>query len=218
MRNNANNKNATQGIEVRIPEPLENVKLPSPELLNFYQDLERRVFWLIGPVDDSLYNLVQYIINWNLEDRGLPTEERKPIRIIIASGGGDLEIEKTLNSIIEFSATPVYGIAIGICASAASMIYLSCHKRFALPNATFVFHQGSCENLGGTYQQVISFMENYERDIMAMSVFYKSHTNYDDEFIDNKLATGDWYINSEEALEHGIIHELVQNLDIYFKK
>ena len=126
-----------------------------------------------------------------------------------------MEIEKTLNSIIEFSATPVYGIAIGICASAASMIYLSCHKRFALPKATFVFHQGSCENLGGTYQQVISFMENYERDIMAMSVFYKSHTNYDDEFIDNKLATGDWYINSEEALEHGIIHELVQNLDIF---
>lgn len=213
--NRMNHKNGAQGIEVRIPEPLENMKLPSPELLNFYQDLDRRVFWLIGPVDDSLYNLVQYIINWNLEDKDVPVEERQPIRLIIASGGGDLEIEKTLNSIIEFSKTPVHGIAIGICASAASMIYLSCHKRYALPNATFVFHQGSCENLGGTYQQVISFMENYERDIMAMSVFYKSHTNYDPDFIDSKLETGDWYISSQEAYEHGIVHELLQDLSIF---
>lgn len=215
MNTNPNKRHDINGIEVRIPETLENVKLPSPELLSFYKDIDRRVYWLIGGVDDTLYSLIQYIIHWNMEDKGIPQEQRTPIRLIIASGGGDLEVEKTLSSIIEFSETPVYGIAIGICASAASMIYLSCHKRFALPNATFVFHQGSCDNLGGTYQQVVSFMENYERDIMAMSVFYKTHTNYPPDFIDSKLETGDWYINSDEALAHGIVHELVQNLDVF---
>lgn len=212
-KHSPNKKNA-QAVEIRIPPDLENVKLPSPELMLFYKDIERRVFWLLGPVDDTLYGLVQYILHWNMEDKDIPVEQRQPIRIIIASGGGDLEVEKTLSSIIEFSETPVYGIAIGLCASAASMIFLSCHKRFALPNATFVFHQGSCEDLGGTYQQVVAFMENYERDIAAMSVFYKQHTKYDPDLIDDKLQSGDWYIDSHEALKNGVVHELVNSLDI----
>lgn len=214
MYKNNTFKKKAESIAIDIPEELENMKLPSPELLTFYKEIERRVFWLLGPVDTSLYYLIQYIIQWNIEDKGTPVEKRTPIRIIIASGGGDLEVEKTLSSIIEMSETPVYGIAIGMCASAASMIYLSCHKRYALPNTTFVFHQGSCTDLGGTYQQVLAFMENYEKDIEAMAMFYKTHTSYPAELIDAKLESGDWYIDAYEALENGVTHEVIQNLNI----
>ena len=110
MYKNSIMKKRAESIAIDIPEELENMKLPSPELLTFYKEIDRRVFWLLGPVDTSLYYLIQYIIQWNIEDKGLPVEKRTPIRIIIASGGGDLEVEKTLSSIIEMSETPVYGM------------------------------------------------------------------------------------------------------------
>ena len=214
MKYTKNNVSANV-MQVQIPEPLENIKLPAPELLMFYKDVERRVYWLLGEVDDALYDLVQRIMHWNAEDNGLPVKDRKPIRIIIASGGESLEIEKTVSAIIELSKTPVYGIAIGVCASAASMIFLSCHKRFALSNATFVFHQGSCQDLGETYQQVLSFRENYAKDIQDMSDFYKSHTKYPHDVIDDKLTTGDWYINTKEALKYGIVDEIIHSIDVF---
>ena len=78
------------------------------------------------------------------EEAGIPIEERKPIKCLISNRGGSSDAANTLVDIITLSKTPIWGIAIGMCASAASMIYLACHKRYALPSVTFLFQQGSC--------------------------------------------------------------------------
>ena len=202
-------------FSVAIPPQAENLQLPDPSLLNYYKDLERRLFWLVGAVDASLYELVQHIINCNYEDRDLPVEQRKPIRIIVASPGGSLEVEQTLVAIMEASKTPVWCIAIGMCASAASMIYLAGHKRFATRNAYWMLHQGGCDNLEGSYQQIMSFMAKYQMDIEEMAEFYKSHTNFPAELIEKNLVEGDWYISIDEALENGICHEVITDLTVF---
>lgn len=200
---------------ITIPQQLENLHLPDPSLLNYYKDCERRIFWLVGQVDTSLYELVQQIINCNREDMKTPLDKRKPIRIIMASPGGSLEVEQTLVAIMEASSTPIHCIAIGMCASAASMIYLAGHKRFATRNASWMFHQGSCDNLEGTYQQIMSFMEKYQIDIDEMAEFYKTHTNFPEEVIERKLNEGDWYIGIEEAVENGIVNEVIKDLSVF---
>ena len=200
---------------VSIPKPAENVQLPNPALLNYYKGKARRLFWILGAVDESLYEIIQEIIECNCEDKDIPVADRKPIRLIMASPGGSIEVEQALTSIIEISTTPIYCIAIGMCASAASMIYLSGHKRFATKNASFLFHQGGCENLEGTYQQIVAFMEKYQTDIEEMSRFYKEHTTFDPQLIDEKLAEGDWYISADEACENGIVDSIVTNLDVF---
>ncbi len=202
-------------FSVAIPPQAENLQLPDPSLLNYYKDLERRIYWLVGAVDASLYELVQHIINCNYEDRDIPVENRKPIRIIVASPGGSLEVEQTLVAIMEASATPVWCIAIGMCASAASMIYLAGHKRFATRNAYWMLHQGGCDNLEGSYQQIMSFMAKYQMDIEEMAEFYKSHTNFPAELIEKNLVEGDWYISIDEALENGICHEVITDLSVF---
>lgn len=207
-------KEETQAF-ITIPQQLENLRLPDPSLLNYYKDCERRIFWLVGPVDTSLYELVQQIINCNREDMETPLDKRKPIRIIMASPGGSLEVEQTLVAIMEASSTPIHCIAIGMCASAASMIYLAGHKRFATRNASWMFHQGSCDNLEGTYQQIMSFMEKYQIDIDEMAEFYKTHTNFPEEVIERKLNEGDWYIGIEEAVENGIVNEVIKDLSVF---
>ena len=202
-------------FSVAIPPQAENLQLPDPSLLNYYKDLERRLFWLVGAVDTSLYELVQHIVNCNYEDKDLPVENRKPIRIIVASPGGSLEVEQTLVAIMEASTTPVWCIAIGMCASAASMIYLAGHKRFATRNAYWMLHQGGCDNLEGSYQQIMSFMAKYQMDIEEMAEFYKSHTNFPAETIEKNLVEGDWYISIDEALENGICHEVISDLTVF---
>lgn len=202
-------------FSVAIPSQAENLQLPDPSLLNYYKDLERRLFWLVGQVDTSLYELVQHIINCNYEDRDVPISQRKPIRIIIASPGGSLEVEQTLVAIMEASATPVWCIAIGMCASAASMIYLAGHKRFATRNASWMFHQGGCDNLEGSYQQIMSFMAKYQMDIEEMAEFYKTHTQFPEELIEAKLMEGDWYIGIDEAVSNGIVHEVIKDLSVF---
>ncbi len=202
-------------FSVAIPPQAENLHLPDPSLLNYYKDIDRRLYWLVGAVDASLYELVQHIINCNYEDKDIPVKDRKPIRIIVASPGGSLEVEQTLVAIMEASATPVWCIAIGMCASAASMIYLAGHKRFATRNAYWMLHQGGCDNLEGSYQQIMSFMAKYQMDIEEMAEFYKSHTNFPTELIEKNLAEGDWYINIDEALENGICHEVITDLSVF---
>ena len=210
-------KKGEYDFEIAIPKELENLQLPDPSLIQFYEGIEDRIYWILGPIDDSLYELTKYIIAWNKEDnkKGLKVKERNPIKIVIASEGGSLEVQQTLTSIIELSKTPIYGIAIGICASAASMIYLSCKKRYATKNATFIFHQGGASDISGTYQQIAAFMENYAKDIENMSEFYKTHTNYEPEIIDEKLTGGDWYIDVDEAVENGIVNTIIKDLNIF---
>ena len=140
-----------------------NWQLADPSLVNFYSDINNRVYWLTEEIGECTLDLVQYITRWNREDRGVPVEERKPIRIVIDCGGGSLSVSETLSNIIKMSKTPVYSIALGFVASGASVVHLSCHKRFALPNTVFVLHKGSCSGVSGTYDEIVSFARDYEK-------------------------------------------------------
>ena len=189
------------------------LELPDPDLLQYYQDLDNRVLSLIGEVDDNCFDLVSKIIFWNRQDKGIEPAQRKPIRIFICSHGGDLDVEETLTSIIKLSKTPVYGVALGMVASAASLIYLSCHRRFALPNAYFVFHQGSCANVAGSYSEVQAAMADYKQQVEKMEQFYIENTLYPEEVIKEKIQK-DWYIYAKEAKEYNVITDVIDDIDI----
>lgn len=203
----------TEDIMIKLPETVKpNLLLPDPALVQIYKDRQNRVIWMLDEVDDEVFDWVDFILDINREDEGIPVEERKPIKCIISNRGGNGDMANTMVDIIELSKTPIYGIAIGLCASAASMIYLACHKRYALPNVTFLFHQGSCSNLSGTYSELLAFMEEYQRDIEHLTEFYKTHTTYPPKVIEQQLDLGDWYIRVPEALKNGIVHEVVTDI------
>ena len=189
-----------------------NLQLADPSLINYYSDLENRVYWLNDEISSYTFDLIQYIVRWNREDKGTPVRQRKPIRIIIDCAGGALSVSETLSNIIKMSKTPVYGIALGFVASGASVIYLSCHKKFALPNSVFVLHKGSCSNVNGSYDEIISFARDYAKQIEMLMNFYIENTKYTEEEIDENIQT-DWYIRIDEALEKGLVDEVITNID-----
>lgn len=204
-------------FQIVLPETVkENLLLPDPILLQLYQDKQDRVIWMLEEVGEEGYDWISTILDFNRQDKGIPIEQRKPIKCIISNYGGSLEIAKMLSEMISLSKTPVYGLAIGMCASAASMVYLSCHKKFATKNVTILLHKGSCGNVGGNYTEVQQFMKNYEKDIDQLSEFYKSHTGISPEEIDDKLSKGDWYIYIEEALQKKLVDSVITDIDLFY--
>ena len=190
-----------------------NLQLADPALANFYVDLQNRIYWLTEEISEDTLDLVQYITRWNLEDKGKTIKERKPIRIIIDCNGGALSTSETISNIIRLSKTPVYGIALGLVASGASVIYLSCHKKYAMPNTVFVLHKGSCSGVSGTYDEIVSFARDYEKQIETLMNFYIEHTGYTEEEIVEDIQS-DWYIRIEEAVEKKLVDELITDIDI----
>ena len=189
-----------------------NLQLADPTLVQYYSDLKERVYWINDTIGDNYLDLISKIIRWNREDRVLPPDARKPIKIFFNSPGGSLDIEESLVSVIELSETPIYGFALGMVASAASLIYLACHKRYALKNAYFIMHKGSA-NLSGSYDDVEAAMSDYKAQIEKMQQFYITHTQYTPDEIQKGL-TRDWYVRIPEAKEKGIVTDIIEKIGV----
>lgn len=203
-----------ENFTVTIPKNLENLQLPSPELLTYYEELEDRIVWIDDEVTDYSLELGRKILQWNRVDekKGIKIEERKPIKILFFSPGGDLDVNNTLIDIIKLSKTPVWGINMGRCASAAAFIYLSCHKRFMLPQGYFLFHQGS-GTFSGTFQEVCAQIEDYQTSIEQLMDFMLKNTSYKKEEIENKII-GEWYVRKDEAVDKGVCDEVISDISV----
>lgn len=198
-------------VEVQIPKEIANQTLPDPELRNFYLDLENRTFWLDNEVTPYLLELARYIVRWNKEDKRIPANRRKPIRIFIFSPGGDLETYRSISDVIRLSKTPVIGINMGVAYSAAAMIFLSCHYRLMLPSASVLFHKGSSQMAGG-FNEVYAAMIEYQKQIEELSSIIEKNTTYTREEIEESMNS-DWYIRADEALEHKVCHKIVDSIE-----
>lgn len=201
----------TKLLDILLPEAVENLQLPDPKLVVYYQNLENRIIWLDQEVDEDCLDIIRNILRWNQEDKGVPAEQRKPIRLFFFSPGGDLEVNNALIDTITLSETPIWGINVGRCYSSAAYIFLACHKRYCLANAQFLLHQGSGA-FSGTYQEILPQVMAYQEQIEKLALFVAEHSNYELEEIAENI-TSDWYITVEEGLEHNIYNAKVESIN-----
>lgn len=186
--------------------------MQDPKLSNFYNNLEARILWLDTDVDEDVFELEKYIVMWNIEDFLIPVEQRLPIRLMFFSPGGDLDVNNAMIDAITLSKTPVYGYNMGVAYSAACYIYMACHKRFAMPNSKFLIHAGSCE-LGGDYNNISSFMLEYNGTMRALKQFVVEHSSITQDLVDEKFV-GDWYVSAKDAHEeYGFVDHIITSLD-----
>lgn len=197
-------------LTLSIPESA-NYSLPDNGLLSFYNDLEERIYWVDSEITETTMDLVHYILKWNREDKDTPIAERKPIKLLIHSPGGDLDVLGVLYDIIRLSATPIIGINLGQSYSAAAMILLACHYRYGLKGSTVLFHKGSCSNLAGNFEEIREFMTQYEKQVEKLSSIILERTNFDLEEVEEKMK-GDWYIDAEECVERGVYHGIITSI------
>ena len=199
-------------INVSIPKSIENMQLPNPELLTYYRNLENRVLWLDSDVDAYWLEFSRKIIEWNRDDKDIPVEQRKPIKLMFFSYGGSLDINNAMVDTIKLSKTPIYGINVGQADSAGCFIYISTHKRFSFPHATFLIHQGGGDGFSGTYSQVVAAVMEYQRKIDDLEAYLKENTTIPDDLLEEKITT-EWYLSANEALDYGITDKIITSLD-----
>lgn len=204
-------KNETMVLPtLTIPEAA-NYSLPDDSLLSFYTDLEERIFWVSDEINNYSLNLAHYILQWNREDKGIKPEDRKPIKLLIHSPGGDLDVFRVLSDLIELSITPIIGINLGNAYSAAGLILLSCHKKYGLKSSNVLFHKGSCEGISGSFSEVSAFMNEYEKQVEELSRIILRKTKYTKEEIEKNMQN-DWYVSAEECVEYGVYDKIITSM------
>ena len=65
-----------QQINIEIPNDLDTLQLPEPNLLQFYKDASDRTFWIDFDIDDCLLDIIRQVIEVNKQDKGVPIDAR----------------------------------------------------------------------------------------------------------------------------------------------
>lgn len=201
-------------ILAEVPESIANLQLPDPELRDYYRDEQDRIFWVDDAIDDNLLGLVKMIIRCNKEDKDIPVEDRKPIKVFVDSPGGDVQSLWTTIKAIEISKTPIWTINLCSAYSAAADLMASGHRRFALPGTNFMVHNGSC-NYGGQVDQVESMKKYFDKLGKKITDNFLARTKVDPKIF-KKKAVSDWFFDENEALEMGVIDETISSFDVLF--
>ena len=198
-------------MKIAIPGNLDNLQLPSPELLTYYRNMEDRVIWIDYGIDESVLEVSRLIMHFNKLDKGVPVEERRPIKLLLYSYGGDGVACFSLLDVIALSKTPVYTVNMGVSMSAGLLILLAGHKRFCLKNSTALAHSGS-GGTSGTYEQTEAQMKDYKRFGDTMRDYIIERTNIDTKTL-NKYKNKEWYIYSDEQVKYHICDKIVDDID-----
>ena len=67
--------------------------------------------------------------------------------------------------------------------------------------------------MSGTYDEIVSFARDYEKQIEMLMTFYTENTKYTEEEIEENIQT-DWYIRMDEAQEKGLVDGMITDIDI----
>lgn len=167
-----------------------------------------RIIVLDKDIDpDILQDIVLHIVQWNRDDKDLPKEKRRKIRLIIDSDGGSTIAANNLIDVMQVSKTPIIGIAFSIAASAASSILIACDERYAFKHTVVLLHDGSIAigATGNKAKQTMAFLERVD-EVDKELVLSKTNIT-EEEFEANKEK--EQYLFAEEAKEKGIIDGII---------
>ena len=203
-----------QLLDIIIPKDIGDLKLPSPELLDLYEDRQNRIIYIDYDIDEELMRDVgRQIIEYNRKDKGIPIEERKPVVILINSCGGSLDSTYATVAIIEASKTPVYTVNTNCAYSAAGLLLIAGHKRYCMPRSQVLIHSGSASGISGTFEEVQENAKSYKKMVEEMRELIISKTKIDKSLM-KKNQSRDWYLSVDQQLELGCVDEILTDLDL----
>jgi len=130
-----------------------------------------------------------------------------PIWLHIYSYGGDLFAGLSMADQMRSLQSPVYSIIEGTCCSAATLIAMSCTRRYILPSSFILIHQFSTA-MWGTHEQFKDEMKLQEAALEALVKFYVTHSKAKAKAVRAMLKRDTW-MGAAEALEQGFVDEVV---------
>lgn len=176
--------------------------------------IDGRLFYLSDDVNRETigkicFNLLYILQEDEKGERKEKDFKREPIKLYINSYGGSMYDMWSLIDIILNSKTPIYTYCTGYAMSAAFMIFLAGHKRFASKNSTLLYHQ-MLATIRGTYMDIKENIEERDKDQAQVEKYVIERTKITQERLDEvREKKLDWYIYSEDFLSLGIVDKIL---------
>jgi ATP-dependent Clp protease protease subunit len=183
----------------------------NPELNLLFKygiDLENRRLYMVGEIDDDNFETYLKAIHY-FNDQ----ENKEPIELYLDSNGGSVSTMCAFYDAIRSSDMPIYTIATGEVCSAAVLILLAGHLRFATENAYLMHHLAS--NYGGGGED--------EREIQARAKQFKAWSKRTYKLLayhslktakwweDQATTEGEVWLDANTMHEFGVVDEVIKN-------
>jgi ATP-dependent Clp protease protease subunit len=170
--------------------------------------LHERIIVLGTEVDDRVANrLCAQLLLLSAED------SRRDISLYINSPGGSVSAGLAIYDTMRLIPNDVSTLAMGLAGSMGQFLLCAgtAGKRFSLPHAQVLMHQGSA-GFGGTAADVEIYAEQLERTGALMTRLIAEHTGQPVETVEKDSQRDRWF-NAEEARAYGIIDHIVERVD-----
>jgi ATP-dependent Clp protease protease subunit len=168
--------------------------------------LRERIVFLGQEVNDDIANLIAaQLLHLDAQEPG------RDIYLYVNSPGGSAYAGMAIYDAMQYVQSDVSTVCLGMGMSAAAMILCggAPGKRFALPNAKIMIHQGSAG-----YRGTPADIQIAAREILSMTrrmaEIISRHTNQDVEQV-MKDIDRDRFMTPEEAVEYGIVDAIMEN-------
>lgn len=170
---------------------------------------QNRIIYLHDEISqDSLSQISPLIDYYNLQDEGIPYQQRKPITIKIGTYGGEAYEAIGIIDSIEASLTPVHVHIEGKSMSAGFYIWASAHTRSMGQRSVAMYHQARGQ-IGGTLTDMQRTFTEWQRLQRNLDNLVIENLGVSQEFLDNiNQQNIDWYVDYNEALSLGMLTDV----------
>lgn len=186
------------------PYILEERQMNMTALDVFSRLMAERIIWLAGPVDDGMSTVVQAQLMY-LDS----VDSSKEITLHIDSPGGSVKSGLSIVDVMDYIKSDIRTINTGMAASMGSVLLGAGTKgkRNSLRFSKTMLHQSS-GGLGGNIQDARITMVEWEKVNKILFELLGEYCNKTSEEIE-KDASRDLWLTANEALEYGIIDEII---------
>jgi len=166
-----------------------------------------RIIMVVGEVEDAMAASVNAQLLWlSAIDPG------KDIFMYINSPGGSVTAGMSMYDTMQYIPCDVHTIGMGMCASMGSFLLAGGKKgkRSVLPHTAVMIHQPS-GGAKGQATDILIVAENIKKTKTMLTQILAERCDKPYDIVLSDMER-DYYLNAEEALEYGIIDEIIDEL------
>lgn len=181
---------------------------PAPPMTPFDRLQDQRILMLGESVDDDSANrLVAQLLMLSTDD------PHSDICLYINSPGGSVMAGLAIYDVMELVPNDVATVAVGFAASMGQILLCAgtAGKRYALPSAQVVMHEGSA-GLGGSAADIAIQADNLTATLDRMRRIISRHTGRSLDEVVRDVGRDRWF-DAEQARDYGFVDHVVTSLD-----
>ena len=186
------------------PYILEEREMRATQMDIFSRLMRDRLLWVAGPVDDHMSTIVQAQLMF------LDSSDKSDITMHIDSPGGSVKSGLSMVDVMEYISCDIRTVNTGMAASMGSVLLGAGTKgkRSSLRFSKTMLHQSSGGAYGNIQDARINMIE-WEKTNKILFDLLGSYCGKTTEQV-TLDATRDLWLSSDEALEYGLIDEIVK--------